>query len=136
MENSCPIEPVLPKSAIYSPQALIGFSVIFSALAGGILAFHSLRDAGHPAAARHAFWTSIGFLAFTILLGQVVPRIPGLGLALGYAWGYWLGQYLKKYVPNESSYPRKKIVKPLLICLLVAVIVIGLVLEVAYRFDL
>ncbi len=124
------------KPAIYSPQALTGFSAVFSALAGGILAFHSLRDAGQPAAARHALWTSIGFLAFTILLGQVVPRIPGLGLALGYAWGYWLGQYLKKYVPDEASYPRKKIVKPLVICLLITAIVIGIALEVAYRFDL
>ncbi|RZK13065.1 MAG: hypothetical protein EOO56_27700 [Hymenobacter sp.] len=134
MEDSYFTEPGLPKPAIYSPQALVGFSAVFSALAGGILAHHSLRAAGQPAAARHALWTSIGFLAFTILLGQVVPRIPGLGLALGYAWGYWLGQYLRKYVPDEASYPRKKIIKPLLICLLVTGVIIGSVFMVFHGY--
>jgi hypothetical protein len=125
LETAYPPELASDKPAIYSPQALIGFSAVFSALAGGILAFQSLRSAGQPAAARHALWTSIGFLAFTILLGQVLPRIPGLGLGLGYAWGYWLSQYLKKYVPDEALYPRKKVWKPLLICLLLTATVIG-----------
>ena len=136
MEDYYSVSPASPKPAIYSPQALIGFSAIFSALAGGILAYYSLRDAGQPVASRHALWTSIGFLAFTILLGQVVPRIPGLGIALGYAWGYWLSQYLKKHVPDEASYPRKKILKPLVICLLVTGIVIGLTFAVVYGFVL
>jgi len=122
MEESYPAE---VKPAIYSPQALIGFSVVFSALAGGVLAYHSLRDAGQPAAARHALWTSIGFVGLAILLGQVGPRIPGLAFVLGYSSGLWLSYYLKKYVPDEASYPRKNIVKPLVICLLLAGVVIG-----------
>lgn len=120
--------PLPEKPAIYSPQALIGFSAIFSSLVGGILAYQSLHAVGQGRAARHALWTSIGYLSFCLLLGQVVPRIPGLGLGLGYAWGYWLSQYVKKYVPAEASYPRKSIVKPLLICLSIAgVLVAGLV---------
>jgi hypothetical protein len=122
MEESYPAE---AKPAIYSPQALLGFSVVFSALAGGVLAYHSLRDAGQPAAARHALWISIGFVGFAILLGQVVPRIPGMAFVLGYASGLWLSHYLKKRVPDEASYPRKKIVKPLAICLLLTGVVLG-----------
>lgn len=46
----------------------------------------------------------------------------GLSFAFGYGWGYFLNEfYLKKYVPNESSYPRKSWVKPLLIWLAVLV---------------
>lgn len=122
MEENYPIE---AKPAIYSPQAIMVFSVFFSALAGGVLAYHSLRDAGQPAAARHALWTSIGLLAFAVLLGQVVPRIPGLAFVLGYGSGLWLSNYLKKYVPDEAGYPRKKLVKPVLICLLATGVVIG-----------
>jgi hypothetical protein len=129
MEESYPAE---VKPAIYSPQALIGFSVVFSALAGGVLAYHSLRDAGQPAAARHALWTSIGFLAFAILLGQMVPRIPGMAFVLGYASGLWLSHYLKKYVPDEAKYPRKKVVKPALFCLLATGVVVGGAFSVLY----
>ncbi len=113
------------KPAIYSPQALLGFSVFFSALAGGVLAYHSLRDAGQPAAARHVLWISIGIVAFAILLSQIVPRIPGLAFTLGYASGLWLSNYLKKHVPDEASYPRKKVIKPLLICLSLTGVIVG-----------
>lgn len=129
MEEPYPTE---VKPAIYSPQALIGFSVAFSALAGGVLAYHSLRDAGQPAAARHALWTSIGFLAFAILLGQMAPRIPGMAFVLGYASGLWLSHYLKKYVPDEASYPRKKIAKPVVVCLLATAVVVGGAFAVLY----
>ena len=132
MEAFYPNAPTAPKPAIYSPQALIGFSVVFSALAGGVLAYHSLRDAGQPAAARHALWTSIGFLAFAIVVGQVGPRIPGLAFVLGYSSGLWLSHYLKKHVPDEASYPRKKIIKPVVLCLLATGVVIGGAFAVLY----
>jgi hypothetical protein len=117
LEHFSPPQPDEPRLALYSPAALVGFSTLFSPLAGGILAFHSLRSAGQAASARHALWMSIGFAACLVVLGQLLPRVPGMGLGLGCAWGSWLSQYQKKRVPDEASYPRKRIGKPLLICL-------------------
>ena len=110
------------KPAIYSPRVVRGFSALFSGLAGGILAFHSLRDAGQPAAARQALWASVGYTALSVLLLNLIPvKTGGLSIGLGLAWGYVLDSYyFKKYLPDEASFPRKSWVKPLLICLLIS----------------
>ncbi|MEJ7664050.1 MAG: hypothetical protein WKG07_33235 [Hymenobacter sp.] len=76
------------------------FSALFSGLAGGILAFHSLRDAGQPAAARQALWTSVGYTALMALLLNLIPvNTGGLSIALGLAWGYVLDSYYFKKIP-------------------------------------
>lgn len=59
-----------------------------------------------------------------LLLGQVLPRIPGLSIGIGYASGQWLTQYLRKKLPNEADYPRKSWVKPAIICVAISALVL------------
>ena len=103
----------------------MGFTVLFSSLAGGILAAQSLQAAGQPEAARRALWFGRGYFLFCLLLGYLLPAgVSGLGIGLGIGGGYWLSSYLKKHIPDEASYPRRSIVKPLIICLAITVVFI------------
>lgn len=102
--------------------------MLFSALAGGILTFYSLRSVGQLAAGRRALAVSLGYVALLLVLANFLPSSgssSGLAVGLGYAGGYVLNQsFLKKYLPDEASHPRKSWVKPLLIW--VAVLLVGI----------
>lgn len=132
MDPSYPLaaDPGLAKPAIYSPRVVLTFSALFSGLAGGILTYYSLVAAGQPVGARQALKASLIFIVVLLTLSFLLPlRSAGSGLSigLGYGWGYFLNEsYLKKYLPDEARYPRKSWVKPLLICLVVAVGLVGL----------
>jgi hypothetical protein len=69
------------------------------------------------------------FIVLLIGLSILLPlRSAGKGLSvgLGYGWGYFLNEFfLKKYLPDESHYPRKSWVKPLLIWVAVLVGIFG-----------
>ena len=97
--------------------------MLFSALAGGILTFYSLRSVGQPAAGRRALVASLGYVVVILLLLNLLPLNrggAGLSVVLGYAGGYVLNEYfLKKSLPDEAQYPRQSWVKPLLIWLVV-----------------
>lgn len=103
--------------------------MLFSALAGGILTFYSLREAGQPGAARRALGASIGYVAVLAGLAGVMPLRRGgsaISVALGYAGGYVLNQlFLKKYLPEQELHPRKSWVKPLLIWVVGLVVGLG-----------
>jgi len=58
------------------------------------------------------------------LLGQVLPRIPGLSIGIGYASGQWLIQYLRKKLPDEANFPRKSWVKPAAIWLAISALLL------------
>ena len=105
-------------------------SVLFSPLAGGVLTFYSLRETAGKTVARQALWVGIGLFGLLVLLGQLLPRIPGLSLGVGYASGQWFTQYLLKKLPDEASYPRKSWIKPAVICaLLTAVLLCGMLYD-------
>lgn len=103
--------------------------MLFSGLAGGVPTYSSLRAIGQPAEAQRALKASFIFIAVLLFLSFVLPlRSAGTGLSigLGYGWGYYMNEFfLKKYLPDESSYPRKSWLKPLLICLAVVAGVVG-----------
>lgn len=94
----------------------------FSALTGGILTFLSLRAAGRRGPAWQALGASVLYTAFTILLLNYVPvNLSSLSVGLGFGGGTLLNElFLKKQLPNEVEYPRRSIVAPLIICLIVA----------------
>ena len=95
----------------------------FSALTGGILTFLSLRAAGRRRPAWQALGVSVLYTAFTIWLLNYVPiNSSGLSVGLGLGGGTLLNElFLKKQLPDEEQYPRRSIVVPLIICLIVAV---------------
>jgi hypothetical protein len=103
--------------------------MLFSALAGGILTFYSLRSVGQPTAGRRALLASAGYVAVLLVLLNLLPMSrggAGLSVALGYAGGYVLNEYfLKKSLPDEANYPRKSWVKPLLIWIIVLAVGVG-----------
>lgn len=116
---------------LYSVRAVRVFSVLFSAVAGGVLTAQNLKDVGQPAAARTALWGSIGYTAAVLVLAFLLPASSGgagIGFVVGYAGALGLEAYFKKYVENREEFPAKRIGKPLLICLLVFVPLVALVI--------
>ena len=110
---------------LYSSRAIRGFSIVFSAVAGGFLLWQNLKDLGRPDAARKALWGSIAYtVAITALLSLLPDRPSGgnsIGLVVGLAGGMGLAAYYEKIVANKDDFPAKSVGKPLLICLLIFV---------------
>ena len=94
----------------------------FSALTGGILTFLSLRAVGRQGRAWQALGVSILYTGLTALLLNYVPiNSSGFSIGLGFGGGTLLNElFLKKQLPNEAEFPRRSIVVPLIICLIVA----------------
>ena len=116
---------------LYSTKAIQGFSVLFSAVAGGALLAQNLRDLGRPAAAGTALGGGIAYTALTLALVLLVPkgaRGSSLGLVMGLLGGLGLNAYFARQVPDRNAFPAKSIRKPLLICLLVFLPVLLLML--------
>lgn len=114
------------KPAIYSEQALIGFSALLNPVVGGLLAYSSLRATGRRAAAWYALSLSVYFALFTLAVSRNISYGGVFSIGLGYVWGRWLGQYVRRKLPGAADYPRRSVVTPLLLCLaLVAVVLAG-----------
>jgi hypothetical protein len=132
VETSAASEPWLLKPAIYSPQALLGFSTLVNPLMGGFLAYSSLRQAGQTSAAWLALCSSGNFWFFTLLVSSNLRWGSVFGAGLGYVWGRWLNRCIRRKLPDAASYPPKSIVGPFIISLLFGV---GLLLvKVARHF--
>jgi hypothetical protein len=109
---------------LYSARAVRGFSMLFSAIVGGVLMAQNLKDVGQPKAARTALWASIAYTIAAIWLLAFVPATSSSSIfpvVLGYIGSLGLEMYAKKFIPNRSDFPAKSIVKPLLICLAIVV---------------
>ena len=114
--------------ALYSSRAIRGFSIVFSAIAGGILLAQNFRDVGQPKAARTALLGGIGYTVLMVWLTSFLPDRMGssIGLAIGLAGGLGLSAYFEKNLPNKDEFPTKRIMKPLLICLAIFIPLIAL----------
>ena len=116
---------------LYSARAIRAFSMLFSAIAGGVMTAQNLKDIGQPEAARKALWGSIGYtLAMTWLL-TYVPINSGSGvfpIVAGYVGAMGLEAYSKKFIENRNELPAKSIVKPLVICLVITVPIVVLLI--------
>lgn len=90
---------------IYSKWAILGFSIFFSTLIGGILLIINLRKAGYKQAVYTVLAFMIGYtLAGSILLGGVGGN---LSLVVNVIGGFILsGYFFPKYFPDNDYYPR------------------------------
>lgn len=75
------LSPSIPSAPLplYSTKAIRGFSVFFSAVAGGVLLAQNLKDLGRPAAALTALWGSIGYTVLAAVLVSYLPAQSGGG---------------------------------------------------------
>lgn len=116
---------------LYSARAVRAFSMLFSAIAGGVMTAQNLKDIGQPEAARKALWGSIGYtVAMTWLLTYVpIGSTSGVfPIVVGYVGAMGLEAYSKNFLVSRDEFPAKSIVKPLLICLAITVPIIALVI--------
>lgn len=128
-ENQSPS--VASSLPLYSARAVRAFSMLFSAIAGGVMTAQNLKDIGQPEAARKALWGSIGYtVAITWLLTYVpIGSTSGVfPIVVGYVGAMGLEAYSKNFLVSRDEFPAKSIVKPLLICLAITVPIIALVI--------
>jgi hypothetical protein len=124
VENSAAPKTWPSKPAIYSPQALLGFSALVNPLMGGFLAYVSLRRAGQVSAAWTALCASANFWVFTLLVVSNLRWGSIFGAGLGYVWGRWLNRYINRKLPDAASYPPESIAGPFFLTLVLGVVLI------------
>ena len=115
---------------LYSVRAVRAFSMLFSAIAGGVMTAQNLKDVGQPEAARKALWGSIAYTVAMTWLLMYVPTTSSAGIfpiVVGYVGAMGLEAYAKQFMANRSEFPAKSIVKPLVICLAITVPLIAFI---------
>ena len=116
---------------LYSARAVRAFSMLFSAIAGGVMMAQNLRDVGQREAARKALWGSI---AYTVAITWLMAYVPAKSsssifpVVAGYIGSMGLEAYAKQFLKNRNEFPAKGIVKPLLICLVITVPIVALII--------
>ena len=115
---------------LYSVRAVRAFSMLFSAIAGGVMMAQNLKDVGQPEAARKVLWGSIGY---TVAMTWLMSYVPGTSsssifpVVIGYLGAMGIEAYSKPFIENRSDFPAKSIVKPLVICLAITLPILALV---------
>ena len=122
LENSFEIEQnEIPK--FYSKKAILGFSIFFSSIFGGILLMQNLKDIGMKKEAKTVLNTSIILTLLPFLLAWLMEKeVSTYTLLANIIGGVVLSEfYFGLYIPKEQIFERKKIWKPLLISLLITI---------------
>jgi hypothetical protein len=107
---------------IYSKRAILGFSIFFSPIFGGILLVSNLKKAGYKAGANVVLAFSIMYTLLSfIIVTFVSPGTRMLNIFINVVGGLILSEYFfKNYFPDDDYYP-KSIKKPLIISLLITI---------------
>ncbi len=116
---------------LYSQRSVRLFSLLFTAIAGGVFTAHNLRAVGQPDAARKALWGSVASVVAMIVLLALLPYSPNTGaytVGVGLAAGYGLNGYADRFIPTPRDYPTKSIWRALIICLLIFVPLLALLI--------
>ncbi|SIQ32320.1 hypothetical protein SAMN05880574_11040 [Chryseobacterium sp. RU37D] len=122
------MEDKLPK--IYSKQAIVGFSIFFSPLFGGILLFKNLIEVQKKKEAYLVLATSIILTIIIIVFGEMQENVKSsyaylCGLIGGTILAYG---FFPVYFPNEAQYEKKNIWIPLLTGLLIALVFVAIII--------
>jgi hypothetical protein len=108
---------------LYSKNAVRGFSIFFSTVFGGILLMQNLKDIGKKKEANLVLFSSIIITILSIVLLSYIAK-PGSSATLfcNLIGGVILSEYFyRKYIPNEATYEKKTIWKPLIISILITI---------------
>jgi hypothetical protein len=114
-------------SAIYSKWAVLGFCVFFSPIFGGFMLRQNLRDKGLNGLGNAILFLSFLMAAFTALLSSTEIRGPGTTFVANFLQGALLVEYVfGKHFVDAESMPKKSIMKPLRISLLIVLLLVAL----------
>ncbi len=108
---------------IYSKKTIVGFSVFFTTIFGGVLLMQNLRDIGKKKEAIQILFLSIGYSIITIVIANLPEKpITSLTFLCNMIGGIILAEYFfKKYFPDDEKYEKKKIWKPLVISIIITI---------------
>lgn len=113
--------------AIYSKWAILGFCVFFSPVFGGFMLRQNLRDKGLNGLGNGVLFLSFLMAAFTALLSSTEIRGPGTTFAANLIQGALLVEYVfGKHFMDAETLPKKTIMKPLRISLLIVLLLVAL----------
>jgi hypothetical protein len=115
------IEVIYPK--IYSARAIWGFTVFFSTIFGGVLLMQNLKDVGKKKEANMVLLFSILFTAVSIYIVNIPEKpVTNIAMMCNFVGGGILSYFAQnKHFPDEKSYPKKAIWKPLIISILITI---------------
>lgn len=108
---------------IYSKKAVMGFSLFFTSIFGGVLLMQNLREAGKKKEARTVLLLSTFYTVLCIYIVNI-PEEPNTSLTYvcNIVGGIILTEvFYKKHFADEKSYEKKRIWKPLIISLLITI---------------
>ena len=107
----------------YSKKAILGFSIFFSSIFGGILLMKNLKEIGMKKEAKTVLNTSIILTVLPFLLAWLMEKeVSTYTLLANIIGGLVLSEfYFGLYIPKEQIFESKKIWKPLLISLLITI---------------
>lgn len=115
-ESSPPQGSSKPELKLYSPHAVMGFTVFFAPIFGGMLLRQNLIDAGNPRQANLVLLSTILYtLAILVVANDVASKSPALVFLMNLVWGVILIEGFYKRQLSGLEYSHKKIWKPLLI---------------------
>jgi mRNA-degrading endonuclease RelE of RelBE toxin-antitoxin system len=108
---------------IYSNKAIMGFSVLFATIFGGVLLMQNHKDIGNKKIANYVLIFSILYTTMTILIINAIEiRLHSLAYLLNYIGGVILTKlFYPKYFPKEQKFKYKKIWKPLIISIIIII---------------
>jgi hypothetical protein len=119
-ENST--ETQVLSSKIYSKGVIMGFSIFFSTIFGGVLLMQNLKDLGKKKEANIILGISIGYTIISAILINLIELLSSKAVFFNILGGAVLSQYFfSMYIPNENQFEKKKIWKPLIISILITV---------------
>ncbi|WP_010520379.1 hypothetical protein [Aquimarina agarivorans] len=114
----------LETPSLYSPTAVLGFTILFSVIFGGILMFLNLRTLNKKSTALKVLFATIGFMLIGGLVAQWSEMNQWVIMLVNVIGGIVLIEFFwKKYIGNTSNFNRKSILKPAVISLLVSFLV-------------
>lgn len=106
---------------IYSKKAVMGFSLFFTSIFGGVLLMQNLKEAGKKKEANTVLLVSTLYTALCIYIVNIPEETnTSLTYVCNIVGGIILTEiFYKKHFADEKSCEKKKIWKPLIISILI-----------------
>jgi len=123
------------KVRIYSMKAILGFSVFFTTIFGGVLLMQNLLNIQKKKEAYTALLVSVIITVVSIGILNLIPKTnTAFTFGINYLGGFILTQFFhKKHFPDESLYEIKKIRKALIISIIITIpFVAALILQLSH----